>query len=67
MLQDMEGKKLEVIDHKKYPGSMGITYELCAGIVDKEKPANEIAREEILEECGYDVPVDKLLRITGFW
>lgn len=45
---------------------MGITIELCAGIVDKEKPWNEIAREEVLEECGYDVPVDRLEEIITF-
>jgi 8-oxo-dGTP pyrophosphatase MutT (NUDIX family) len=31
------------------------TTELCAGIVDKSKSLEEIACEEILEECGYNV------------
>jgi UDP-sugar diphosphatase len=35
----------------------GYTYELCAGIVDKDKSLVEIAHEEILEECGYHVPL----------
>ena len=38
----------------------GITVELCAGIVDKDKPTKEIAKMEILEECGYDVPLDNI-------
>ena len=54
------------IDHTKYPGSLGLTYELCAGIVDKKKSVAEIAQEEILEECGYKVQADSLQRITGY-
>jgi UDP-sugar diphosphatase len=47
--------------------SDGYTYELCAGIVDKEKSLAEIAHEEILEECGYHVPLEKIERITSFY
>ena len=43
------------------------TYELCAGIVDKEKPLNVIAKEEIDEECGYDVPIENIEKITSFY
>lgn len=42
----------------------GITVELCAGIVDKELTLVEIAMEEIEEECGYAVPVERIERIT---
>jgi len=46
----------------------GYTYELCAGLIDKEeKSIAQIAKEEILEECGYDVPVENLVRITSFF
>ncbi|MDD5052412.1 MAG: NUDIX hydrolase [Sulfuricurvum sp.] len=45
----------------------GYTYELCAGIVDKDKSLIEIAYEEILEECGFDVPLEKIERITSFY
>ncbi|CAK6975980.1 uridine diphosphate glucose pyrophosphatase NUDT14 [Scomber scombrus] len=45
----------------------GITYELCAGLVDKPNCSlEEIARQEVLEECGYDVPASKLKRITSY-
>ena len=44
----------------------GMTIELCAGIVDKELSLEEIAKEEIEEECGYAVPVQNLERITSF-
>ncbi|WP_345992586.1 NUDIX hydrolase [Sulfurimonas sp. HSL-1716] len=45
----------------------GMMYELCAGIVDKELSLKEIAKEEILEECGYDVPLEKIEEITSFY
>ncbi len=45
----------------------GYTYELCAGIVDKELTLAQIAKEEILEECGYDVPLQKIRRITSYY
>ncbi|KAL2082305.1 hypothetical protein ACEWY4_022123 [Coilia grayii] len=49
------------------PASAGVTYELCAGLVDKpDLTLEEIARQEVLEECGYDVPVTKLRRITSY-
>lgn len=34
------------------PGSLGCTYELCAGIVDKKISLQQSAQEEILEETG---------------
>ena len=43
------------------------TYELCAGLVDKDKPYAVIAQEEIDEECGYKVPLDKIEKITSFY
>ncbi|XP_051908050.1 uridine diphosphate glucose pyrophosphatase NUDT14 [Hippocampus zosterae] len=49
------------------PAATGITYELCAGLVDKpDLSLEEIARQEVLEECGYDVPASKLKRITSY-
>lgn len=33
----------------------GYTYELCAGLMDKDKSIEQIAKEEVLEECGYSV------------
>ncbi|XP_071368718.1 uridine diphosphate glucose pyrophosphatase NUDT14 [Centroberyx affinis] len=49
------------------PALAGVTYELCAGLVDKpDLSLEEIARQEVLEECGYDVPASKLRRITSY-
>jgi len=44
----------------------GMTVELCAGLVDKPLSLSQIAREEILEECGFDVPLEKIEKITSF-
>ena len=45
----------------------GCTYELCAGIVDKDLPLAEIACEEIEEECGYRVSPERIEKITSFF
>lgn len=42
-----------------------ITYELCSGIVDKDAPLVKIAQDEILEECGYSIPEEKIHRVTS--
>uniref|UniRef100_A0A1B0FCU4 Uridine diphosphate glucose pyrophosphatase NUDT14 n=1 Tax=Glossina morsitans morsitans TaxID=37546 RepID=A0A1B0FCU4_GLOMM len=54
------------IDLDKFPITIGITIEMCAGIVDKSKSSREIAREEILEECGYDVPTERLEEVFSY-
>uniref|UniRef100_A0A7S0UQK8 Nudix hydrolase domain-containing protein n=1 Tax=Polytomella parva TaxID=51329 RepID=A0A7S0UQK8_9CHLO len=47
------------------PFSAGFTYELCAGLVDKAKLSlAEICREEILEECGFDVPLSSIRYVS---
>jgi UDP-sugar diphosphatase len=45
----------------------GMMYELCAGIVDKDASKIQIAKEEILEECGYDVPLQNIQKINSFY
>ena len=54
-----------MIDQKQFPGHLGVTIELCAGIVDKGLSLLEIARAEVLEECGYNVPADRFCKITS--
>ena len=39
----------------------GVTYELCAGIIDLKIPLIEVAKKEILEEIGYDFPLETLV------
>lgn len=54
------------IDVQKYPPHLGITLEVCGGIVDKHLSVAEIAKEEILEECGYEVPLTSLQKISSY-
>ncbi|CAH0548754.1 unnamed protein product [Brassicogethes aeneus] len=54
---------LDTIDTKKYPPKLGITLEFCAGLVDKDLCNEEIAIEEIFEECGYNVEIKDLEEI----
>jgi len=45
------------------PYEQGVSYELCAGIVDQSRSLIEIAKSEIQEETGYEVPLDKIEKI----
>lgn len=56
----------QTVDMTNFPGSLGMTFELCAGIVDKDLGLQETAKAEIFEETGYDVPLDKIKRMTKF-
>ena len=49
------------------PSSTGLTHELCAGVVDSENSYEQITKEEILEECGYDVPLNCIEKITSYY
>lgn len=60
--EDRQGE----IDVKKYPAELGITIELCAGIVDKNLPLPEIAAEEIYEECGYKIDAKLLEQVACY-
>ena len=63
------GPELDVgdqVDTDKFPGSLGLTLELCAGIVDKKLSLEEIAVEEVREECGYQVSPGNLTKIVTF-
>lgn len=51
---------------EKYPPRLAFTNELCAGIVDKSKSLIEIAHEEILEECGYNVPIERIELVMSY-
>ena len=56
----------EIIDTRKWPAASGVTIELCAGIVDKDESLEKIAQTEVLEECGYSVPLKALKKVTSF-
>ncbi|WP_022851674.1 NUDIX domain-containing protein [Limisalsivibrio acetivorans] len=71
LLADKEREELILVRQFRPPVYMregtGITYELCAGITDKELPLEEIAREEILEETGYNVETEDIHKINSFY
>ncbi|XP_063601204.1 uridine diphosphate glucose pyrophosphatase NUDT14-like [Penaeus indicus] len=61
-----EERKLGSTDTSKYPGSAGLTIELCAGIVDKTKDLAQTAKEEVLEECGYEAPLESFEKVLKY-
>ncbi|KAK6638746.1 hypothetical protein RUM43_007014 [Polyplax serrata] len=54
-----------IIDTDKYNLLGGYSLELCAGLVDKNSNIDEIAKDEVLEECGYEIPVTNLRKGVG--
>jgi len=55
----------EPIDPKRFPGSLGITLELCAGMMDKDKSPERTVQEELYEEIGYQVPLECIEKVTS--
>lgn len=64
--RDAGGEVLD-LDSKNANFQRGLTYELCAGIVDKPKSIEQIAAEEVFEECGYSVEPSRLEPIATFY
>jgi len=56
--------RIPVLNANKVNGMM---HELCAGIVDKDISLAQIAQEEVLEECGYDLPLASVQKISSFY
>ncbi|XP_012285246.1 uridine diphosphate glucose pyrophosphatase-like isoform X2 [Orussus abietinus] len=54
------------VDVEKYPATLGLTLELCAGIIDKDKPIVEIAKDELREECGYEAPASAFTKLQTY-
>ncbi|EFN84750.1 uridine diphosphate glucose pyrophosphatase [Harpegnathos saltator] len=59
-------EKQNEIDVERYPAALGLSLELCAGIIDKDKPLVEIAKEELEEECGYEAPISAFTQIITY-
>lgn len=45
----------------------GFTYELCAGLMDKSLNEKETIKEEILEECGYEIGLENIIHINSIY
>ncbi|XP_074662307.1 uridine diphosphate glucose pyrophosphatase NUDT14-like [Tubulanus polymorphus] len=54
------------VDPTCVPPKLGISYEMCAGLVDKDMSLEKTAQMECLEECGYDVPLANIEKITSY-
>ena len=55
------------IDFTKQDPKFAITYEFCAGIIDKKHfSSKEHAHGEILEECGYLVDINSIESIATY-
>jgi len=48
------------------PATNGECIEMCAGLIDKNKSIKQIAKEEILEEVGYNVPLKNIITIRNY-
>ena len=48
------------------PPSAGVTYELCAGIIDQDISLTALMKQELLEECGYNIPEEKIQKVSKF-
>lgn len=59
-------ERSNTIDSSKYPASLGVTLEFCAGIMDKDKSPEITAAEEVLEECGYKIEPTALQEVKRF-
>ena len=60
-MSDVQAKSKDQL--ASVPYEVGVSYELCAGIVDQTRPLVEIAKSEILEETGYEVPISNIRKI----
>ncbi len=71
LLYHREKKSFLVVKQFRPPVYMthkrSCTYELCAGIVDKQTSLEQITLEEIDEECGYAVAPENLEKISSFF
>ncbi|EFC39713.1 predicted protein [Naegleria gruberi] len=43
------------------------TFELCAGLKDKNLPPNETIQAEVEEECGYRVPISNIQHVNTYY
>ena len=55
------------VDFTKQDPKHAVTYEFCAGIIDKKNLSNkEHAHAELLEECGFAVDINSIESVTKY-
>ena len=71
LIYDRDKKALVLVKQFRLPvylkNNDGFTYELCAGLCDKNLCTLDTIREEIFEEVGYKVNNDRIEYITSTW
>lgn len=66
LVDNVETKELIIVKQIRIPvlfnddSKEGVVYEVCAGLIDKNKSNIEIAKEEISEEIGYEIPLENI-------
>lgn len=66
-MKENQDKQLKEIEWSKYSFSIGETVELCAGLMDKSgKDPLHTVKEEILEECGFNVSIEKIQFVKSY-
>jgi len=62
-----QASSIAEIDFTKQDPKSAITYEFCAGIIDKKHLSNkEHAHAELLEECGYSVDINSIESVAKY-
>lgn len=69
LVDNIETKEIMLVKQVRIPVLInddefdGEVFELCAGLVDKDCSIKQIAKEEVLEEMGYDVETNTIKEI----
>jgi len=72
LVDNLEENRLELVSQVRvplkfnFPETDGVAYEACAGLIDKDISIKQIAKEELLEEMGYDVELDEIIPVRNF-
>jgi len=62
-----QASSISDIDFTKQNAKYAVTYEFCAGIIDKKHLSNkEHIHAELLEECGYSVDINSIESVTKY-
>ena len=72
LVDNIEEERIEIVAQVRVPLKVnnpetnGIAFEACAGLVDKKASIIQIAKEELQEEMGYDVALDKITPVRVY-
>ena len=72
LVDNIEDEFIEVVAQVRvpvkvnFPETEGVCIEACAGLVDKDASIIQIAKEELEEEMGYDVPLENIIPVRRY-